>query len=93
MNILNFSSSTKLSDVSYQALQEKFSLKMEQVILKSNKVVVDKKFIQDFLLLNVGIQFEVQSRADKKRERMESQDSQERRTRSKKLNRDRVDVR
>lgn len=32
MNILNFSSSTKLSDLSYEALQEKFSQRVEQVV-------------------------------------------------------------
>ena len=31
LQILNFSSSTKLSDVSYQTLQDKFAARMEQV--------------------------------------------------------------
>ena len=31
MNILHFSSSTKLSDVSYEALQDKFSQRMKEV--------------------------------------------------------------
>merc|ERR1712062_844852 len=31
MNILKFSSSTKLSDISYEALQDKFSQRMEKL--------------------------------------------------------------
>ena len=40
MNILNFSSSTKFSDVSYETLQEKFSQRMEQVKFMGYNIVL-----------------------------------------------------
>ena len=45
LQILNFSSSTKLSDVSFQTLQDKFAARMEQVNeLRMDYVLINKMF-------------------------------------------------
>ena len=63
MNILNFSSSTKLSDVSYETLQDKFSLRMEQVGCKIVLVLIN------FIVLQ--LQLEVEDREVRKSRRTE----------------------
>ena len=45
LQILNFSSSTKLSDVSFQTLQDKFAARMEQVNeLRMDYILIKKMF-------------------------------------------------
>ena len=80
MNILNFSSSTKFSDVSYETLQDKFSLRMEQVGCKMVLVLINL----------TALQLEVGGREVKKSRRTEGREGGQGQT---KLKKDNVDVR
>ena len=82
MNILNFSSSTKLSDVSYETLQDKFSLRMEQVGCKIVLVLIN------FIVLQ--LQLEVEDREVRKSRRTEGREGGQGKNKFKK---DNVDVR
>ena len=88
LQILNFSSSTKLSDVSFQTLQDKFAARMEQVSIINGHLLWSNQ--QDVS------QAELQAKSEKKNIKPKEDEKEPKskvRGRKHSLNNEKIDIR